>query len=205
MKARVADELARDDLTSQISTCISDAIAFYQDERFAFNESRDLTFPTVAAQEFYTSSDLAAIGTIYAFDYLVLVVGSTQVWTIRREQPEVLEVLSQAATQRGQPSSYAFYNKKIRLYPTPDAVYTVRIAGHVKYAAPATDGETNNFWMTDGEKLIRSRAKYELSINYTKDMEEAQRAAAQTTEAFEKLKGISHKLTGRGVISAMQF
>ena len=46
MKARIADEFARDDLTEQIALAIVDAIKFYKDQRFEFNESRDITFAT---------------------------------------------------------------------------------------------------------------------------------------------------------------
>ena len=73
MKARIADELGqRTDLTSQISFAISDAISFYNNERFIFNESRDITFSTVPAQEFYGAADNTAIPNMWSFDYLIL-------------------------------------------------------------------------------------------------------------------------------------
>jgi hypothetical protein len=204
MKARISDELARDDLTSQIAYAINDAIAFYQSDRFAFNESRDLTFSTVAAQAEYGAAANSNIPTLFAFDYLILYLGSIP-WPIRRATPYDIEILQQNGLVSGQPYLYAYYNKKIRLAPVPDAVYSMRIAGQITYAAPATDTEASNPWMTDAEKLIRARAKYELAINVLKDMEMATAQAAQVTEAFEGLKGLTNRLTGTGVIRAMAF
>lgn len=205
MKARIADELGRDDLTSQIASAISDAIKFYQNERFEFNETRDLTFPTVANQEAYGAAALAAIATLRTFDYLLLYVGGILQREIKREQPKYVELANRSGNFYGQPLRFAFINREIRLTPIPDAVYTVRIAGQVRYAAPATDDEAGNPWMIDAEALIRKRAKYELALNVTKDVEEAQRLAPQITEILDSLTGAANRLTGTGIIESTQF
>jgi hypothetical protein len=205
MKARIADELARDDLSTQIALAITDAIKFYQHERFEFNESRDLTFGTVAQQEAYGTAANASIPTLRSFDYLLLYVGGILQGEIRRRQPVEIELANNSGNFYGQPRSFAFYNRQIRLSPVPDAVYTVRIAGRITYAAPATDAETGNPWMVEAETLIRKRAKYELALNVTKDVEEAQRLAPQITEALEALTGATNRLTGTGTITPTQF
>ena len=65
MRTRIADELANDgDIsTAQINNAIQSTIADYAGEQFWFNEAVS-TFSTVANQELYTSSDLAAIPSI---------------------------------------------------------------------------------------------------------------------------------------------
>ena len=206
MKARIADELARDDLTSQIAYSITDAIAAYEDTRWFFNETRAVTFSTVASQEFYTSSDAAAIATIQKFDYVKVYVGN-QAYDLTYEAPGEMENLSVSGTQIGTPWSYTWYGEQIRLYPIPDQVYTIRIGASVKVAAPASDAETGNPWMTHAERLIRSRAKLELALHVLKDEGLAQTMATAVEEAFDQLKGRTNQLTqaDRGRVRGMAF
>jgi hypothetical protein len=206
MKARIADELARSDLTSQIAYAITDAIAAYQAERWFFNESRTtVSFSTVDGQEFYTSSDDADIANIRRMDYVVLYVGD-DVRKLEYRCPEDMEYLSANGTQEGTPWSYGWYDNKLRLYPVPDTVYTVRIAAHVKVAAPASDGEASNPWMTDAERLIRSRAKLELALHVLRDAELAATMAEAVKEAWSDLKSTTNQLfAGDGRITAMEF
>lgn len=211
LKDKIADEIARGDLTSQIADKITEAIAAYQSERFFFSESRDITFSTVAGQEFYGTADNAAIPTLQGFDYIILYIGSIP-WPIARRTDVEIEVLNQNGLMRGQPWNWSYYNQQIRLGPVPDTIYSMRIAAHQKVAAPATvgavaaDDQTGNAWMTDNaERLIRSRAKYELYLHVIKNMGYAEAMAAAVTEAFDTLKGQTNRLVGRGIMAPMEF
>jgi hypothetical protein len=206
MKARIANELARDDLTSEIADAINDAIAAYEDERFFFNESRATTFSTVDGQEFYDSDDAAAIPTLQKIDYVVLYVGNDP-RKLEYERPETMEHLSINGTQEGTPWAYTWYGGQLRLYPIPDQAYTVRVGASVKVAAPASDAETGNPWMTHAERLIRSRAKLELALHVLKDPDLAQTMDAAVDEAFTQLKSRTNQLTqaDRGRVRAMEF
>jgi hypothetical protein len=204
MKARIADELARSDLTSQIGLAIMDAIAFFQSERFAFNESRNILFNTVPGQEFYTGTDNPAIPLIFAADYLILYLGSIP-WPVHRKQPIDIELYNQNGLMEGQPIMYCIFNQSIRLGPVPDQVYQLRLSAQVTFPAPATDDEANNFWMTSAEKMIRTRAKWEIAMNVTYDDGLAQRMAPQFQEAYDQLKGATNRLVGTGRTRPMQF
>ena len=206
MKARIADELARDDLTSQIAYAITDAIGAYQDERFFFNESRAVTITTVANQEFYTSSDSATFGTIQKIDYVKLYNGN-QPFDLEAMLPSEIESSSTNGTSTGTPWGYCYYSESIRFYPVPDAVYTVRMGASILRAAPATDGEASNPWMTHAERLIRSRAKLELALHVLKDPDLANTMKAGVVEAFDQLKSRTNQLTqvGQGRVRAMEF
>lgn len=206
MKARIADELARADLTSQIAYAISDAIKAYQGERFMFNESRALTFTTVADQEFYTSSDSANIALINKIDYLGVYVGD--IFTrLRPETPANIEAMSQNGSTSGTPISYCYYAKSIRLYPVPATALTVRVGAACKVAEPASDSEADNPWMIEAERLVRSRAKLELALHVLKDADLAQTMNAAVLEAFDDLKSRSNQLmqTEAGRIEPMEF
>jgi hypothetical protein len=205
MVDKISDEIARPDLNSQIRDKITEAIAAYQPERFFFSESRDITFNTVAGQEFYGAADNAAIPTLEAFDYIILYIGSIP-WPIARRTDVEIEVLNQNGLMRGQPWNWSYYNLQLRLGPVPDAVYSMRIACHQKIAAPANDDVANNPWMTDNaERLIRCRAKYELYLHVIRNMEMAEAMASATTEAFDALKGQTNRLVGRGLMAPMEF
>lgn len=206
MKARIADELARDDLTSQIAYAITDAIDAYSDERFHFNETRGITFSTVANQEFYDENDAAALGTINKIDYVTLYLGD-QPYQMEALTPAQIEHSSTNGTSTGQPSWYCWYNNQIRLYPVPPDVYTVRIGAAVNAAAPASDAETGNPWMTHAERLIRSRAKMELALHVLKDIDLAQTMGQAVEEAHQQLVERTARLTriGEGRIIPMSF
>ena len=188
MKARIATEIRRPTgMTAQIADAITSAIAAYQGERTFFNAKRTVTFPTVATQEFYTSADNANIPLIEKIDYVKLYQSSSP-YSLDPEDPSLIESLSQSATQTGFPLVYCHYDGSIRLWPVPDAVYTIRIGGVYQIAAPAFDAETGNPWMTEAERLIRSRAKYELATHVLFDGELAGTMASAVTEAFAQLK-----------------
>lgn len=182
MKARIADELARDDLTSQIANAINDAISCYSNERFYFNETRSLTFNTVANQEFYTHTDLPDLDNILKIDWIKLYVNNYP-YTITATPPEELEAMSVTGVSLGQSYQYSFYNQTIRLYPIPAfSNWTVRVAGVISKAPPANDSESGNVWMADCERLIRSRAKWELARHVLNDDDLAVRMGGTSTD-----------------------
>jgi len=205
MKARIADELARDDLTTQIATAINDAIVAYQSERYAFSESRTrCVFNTVASQQDYNQDDNADIPYMLAIDYFALTVGST-VTMLERYRPEVIEDLSNNQSAVGEPYAYTYYKRTLRLYPIPGQVYACRVAGLVVMSAPAEDDTIGNVWMVEGERLIRSRAKLELAVHVLKDQGLATAMAGAVQEAESQLKSTGNRQTGSGRIVPTQF
>lgn len=200
MKARIASELRRSDLTTQIAAAISTAIAAYEHERFLFSESREITFPTVAAQDFYDADDLAILGRILKLDYVMAEIGST-FYELDALSPADIERLdSSTTTNTGQPLGYTYYQQQLRLYPIPADAYTMRIGAQVRIAEPASDSETANPWMTTAERLIRSRAKYELYEHVLMDRIKAasfnpEKEAGPTYDAYRQLKRRTNTLT----------
>lgn len=206
MKARIASELRRTDLTTQIAAAITTAIQAYEHERWFFNESRENTFTTVAEQQDYGVDDAAFIGLISKLDYLFIIIGD-QPFQLLPETMAFIEDSSTNNTFTGQPAWYAWYDEKIWLYPVPVEAWEVRVGAVIEQAAPASDGETGNPWMTIAERLIRSRAKYELFLHVLKNQEEAALMGAAVTEAYEQLnvRTTRKTKTGGGRVKAMRF
>lgn len=204
LKSRISDELSRSDLTSQIASAITSAIEYYQSIRFYFNETgaAGLTFSTVAGQEVYGVADNATLPWVYDVDEIFVVVGGNN-YRLMRIDPSLYRINQASAS--GQPYEYMWNKQQFSFNPVPDAIYTMIVAGHYKVAAPATDGEANNPWMVDAERLIRSAAKRMLYQDIILDGEAAQACALAEDEAFWRLKGTTNKFTATGRIMPMNF
>ncbi len=201
MKARIADELKRSDLTTQIEQQIQSAIAQYDTVSFFFNELAYGTFSTVASQEVYTS---AVIPTdIVAIDALTVIYGSTR-QIVRRRPWAWLEQWQPGTSTGGPPTDYAYYGQAIRLYPIPTTVMTLNIAYLQAVAAPTADADVGP-WMNEAEELIRSSAKRRLFQHVIEDEAALQLMRAAETEALSDLTSQTARLVGTGYVRPTQF
>lgn len=199
MKERIASEFRRDDLSSatefRVLSAVSDihdaihtAIGCYDHEPFYFNQSRDaVVFNTVALQDIYTSADEADIARIIKIEYGFITIGGTAQRLIPRF-PDQMEASNLGTSALfGQPQFYSWYAESIRLEGIPNDAFPVRFGCIMQLAAPATDNETGNRWMTDGERLIRCRAKAELYAHVIKEKDKAQTQFDLAKDAYDKL------------------
>jgi hypothetical protein len=109
---------------------------------------------------------------------------------------------------------------------TGQGPFLMSLGGHISVPAPMTFtgagttqagiDTTGNRWFTDGEKLIRSRAKYELAINVLRDMELARLMSPHPPEqnggtvgaawdAYQALSAEMNRMTTMGRIKPMVF
>jgi len=200
MKARIADDLARSDLENQIASAINTAIEAYQTERFFFNETRTVTFPTVASQDFYGADDNSNIPDLLNIDWMTILISAGNQWDLEYRRPEVIDYDAGNTSSIGQPYDYTYYEQQIRLYPTPNQVWTVRVNGQIVKAAPASDDEASNPWMTYCERMIRSRAKLELASHVLRDKDMANTMRGAEIEAFDQLKRRTNRQVSNGKI-----
>jgi hypothetical protein len=205
MQDRIADELDRSDLTTQIQRAIKSAVAYYEKKRLFFNEQRTLTFPTVTGQEFYTSSDNSNIPNLLMIDVAKIAISDSNKYELERKPYTELEIISEGITaDQAQPSWFAYYGKQIRLYPIPDASYSVVFSGIFSLGDLSATADTNA-WMTDGEALIRARAKYELLTHVIKDVESAQLMKAAEHDEFEALQEATSSRKATGKLTPTEF
>lgn len=156
----IADESRRPRATfgTQIAACVQEAIDDYSREGWWFVELNS-TFTTVASQEYYTSSDAAFIANILEFDSVVLTIGGTDKRLLTKQSWQWIEDINHDGSSTGQPSDYAYRDKKIRLYSIPTGAWATRVRGKVPLTRLSADADTNP-WVTrgEGEALIRYRA-----------------------------------------------
>jgi hypothetical protein len=201
LKSRIAADLSRDDLTSQIANAVSDAIKFYARQRFWFNQSRSLTFNTATGQSDYGAANNPVIPNIVRIDALFLPQNQS-VFALDRFEPVDFEVVS-ASFGGGRPTAFTVIDNTIRLWPTPDAIYTLRLHAHYKLPYPA-DAETNP-WTDDAEELIRSHAKMLLYIDLLEDPDGAGRMQAKLPFLLEALNVETSARITTGVIQGTEF
>ena len=188
---------------AEIKAAILSAVDHYTRMPFYFLESRASTFNTVAAQEYYGSADLAAIPDIAHIDELTITVNSIRT-QMDRQSFAYIDAQNAVSTIYGRPTDYCYYAKQIRLSPIPDAVYSIRIAGDIRLAALSADADTNA-WMTDGERLIRFRASYDLWANVLADETRASVARRNEMDALSWLMAEGTQRGTSGKIKATRF
>ncbi|MFA6031817.1 MAG: hypothetical protein WC889_02820 [Myxococcota bacterium] len=192
IKSRIADELVRPDLASQIALAVNDAIGEAANTRFWFNEVRGLTFSTVDGQGFYDSE---AIGQLSRIDAL---------WIISNGQRRNMDLVNSnaieswlegQATLTGEPFAYARQANGLLLWMVPNAVYPVYIDGVTRFAALSADADTNPY-IEDGERYIRALTKANILEDVVRDFEEADRQWAKADrEKGILMAGTSTRLT----------
>ncbi len=185
MQTRIADDLVDTAVTTaQIKTAILTAIADYEATRFFFNQKINTTFSTVAAQEYYGTADLADIPNIITIDSASVTVSGF------KKPLGPVDFVTMDAEQNGTvttvPYWRTYYAQQIRLFPMPDAVYTVTLNYHYKFAALSADADTNA-WMTDGEEMIRQAAKRRLALDTLYDDAMAARCQILEDSAYDGL------------------
>lgn len=204
MKAEIADDLDRDDLTSQIATAISRAIKHFRDEQFWFCETRNLTITTVADTTAYTTFDAGSDVSDVADVMLIRDVFSNedgQLSKLRWITIEAWELMNDNSASTGEPYYWTLSEDTLRVYPVPDDDgYTLRLHAFVRRAEPAADDEAGNVWMTHAYELVRSEAKRRLAVNVLRDIELAQLMERERAREYSDLVSESNRRIGTGVI-----
>lgn len=188
--------------TAAVRSKIAAAITQYQKTRFWFNESRDVTFNTVAAQAEYT---FATIGTeLYKIDGAYITASDQDIRELDRVSYVDLEAVFGNPTTNV-PTSYAYVNRAIRLSTLPDAAYAVRLVGHIRIDPPATDDTADNEWFTEAYELIMCHAKALLYAHRWEDPVQAQTMRVAASTAYSLLRNATADKTRTGHLELTEF
>lgn len=198
MKARIAEELQRSDLSARIASAISDVVDEYQGRRFAFNQTR-ATFNTTAGQEYYSTSvipsDIAQIDS-------VRVTANGRTSPVVEAPFSLIERLSDGTSTRGEPSRWCWYGQQIRLYPIPNAAYVVSLAYLQRIPVPATDSDSNA-WTTEANDLVRAAVCSRLCRRDIRDPEGAREYEYAEMRAVRRLLRDSRQLQSGPLTGSM--
>lgn len=181
VKARIADDLNRSDLTSQIAQQVLLAVDHYAHERFYFNEATSTLTATVGQSYVSPPSDMLVLDDIY------ITISGRNVRLIR---VDLNDVIAYRPTTNGRPRSYCYYMDRFELDRPCDSAYSMPVYYVKELTALSADSDTNA-WTTDGEDLIVARAEKMLYATVIKDQEKAAVAAALEKDALTDLRELS--------------
>lgn len=205
MKTRISDELVRDDLSSQIANAIAEAIRDHEGTRFWFNEKR-FRLVTVASQEYYdlttalTNTDATALdaGEALLETDSVTILDSGEAYPLTERTQQAMD-RGQSLSTTGTPCEYAIFGDELRLSPIPDDAYEITISGLARLKTLSAGSDTNA-WMTEGEALIRHRAKKLIYRDVVRDPDGKALAEEAEAEALMKLERKTAAKVGTGRI-----
>lgn len=201
MIAEIESDTERSD-SDAIGRKIDAAIRQYQPRRFFFNESRSVTFSTAAGIDVYDKAAVSA--EFYQIDAVFVTFSSTDIREL--ERVNYFDIEAPADTTASQPNQYAYINGALRLRPTPDDSYSVRVEGHIKLEGPSIDpNDTANAWMNEAYDLIMSRAKAELYAHRWEDQNNAQLMSIAEKDALNRLLGATHDKVSLGHLVPTDF
>lgn len=182
-------QLEIDDTTNEyneeIARAVFTAIRLYEREPFYFNESRLTTFMTRPRCAWYGADDASEIALAGGIRE-VFIHAQGQIRRLQQASAGTLECFSEV-DHLGAPHNFALFNDQMRLYPTPDAIYVVRL-----YLSPArlddiTDSTTPSAWFSEAFDLIKAQAKYQFYKDILKDAEAATAARMDVDEQYRAL------------------
>jgi hypothetical protein len=198
MRARILDELQRNDLEGQINNAITEAADYFRRDAFFRNDAQDSSTVTIAGTNVYAApADVAEIR------QLAITVSNTK-YPLRLRSWEYInaEDSNTLTPVEGPPVEYAVNlpsnGMTIRLFPTPDGAYRLQYDYVQIIAAPVLDTDSN-FWTMEGREMVRAYAKYLLRMNVLNDAQGAQADREMADLYFRKLKQETgaKKFTGR--------
>jgi len=193
LRVKIADDLHRGDLDTQISDAITNAIRRYNRERLWFLEGTATLTLAASTSSYDLPTDFRAVDS-------VLLNTSGRLYPL--DQVSYNEIDSEDdGTFTGDPSQYAIYGKKIRFYPTPQSANSTVVSYLKALDEPSAAG--SNSWTEEGYDLIRYAAEKELYRNVLRNPEMAQMSYDGEREAFQSLtvEHIQRTSTGRLVKS----
>lgn len=189
LKARIADELLKRNLNTQIAQHIARAVEYYAGRRFWFNTG------------VMTGSAVAVDGDGYiALPTGTRIIDEIRVGNIILEPVtgDRLDAWRALSPSMGDPSDYAVAGDRIRLYPTPPGPVALVVTGTFDLA-PLSDDTVSNAWTNEAADLIAGRTRMTMYRDVLRDVEGVAlaKAAVQEAEADLNMKTMRRLGTGR--------
>ncbi len=205
----IADDIddTTGEYTTEIVAALNAAVRYCERHTYYFNESRDVTFTTVAGQEWYDDADASEIPLIVRIQDAYCEQSGAQRRRLNRATPEEIELMADASASTGEPYAFTYFGRRLRLYPIPDSTtYTIRLqVGPYKLVFDTTNDTADSAWITEGYDMIKARAKYILFKDTLLDPARAAEALNDYNDQHRALKGETALRNGTGKIQATAF
>ena len=196
VRTRVADQLARSDLNTQIDREIQLAMARYNRRVSWLHEVREVSLTSVAAQAWYSSVDVSTgtgpqdttgrtavdVADIQKIDYM----RDPNYDDLRQVHYSDFEGFFDTTGAAGRPTYFTLYAGQIGIWPVPDAVTIYTLSAVVKPIIPSLAAD-ESIWFDQAQELIENAAAAAICRKFIQDGERAQAFQVYETEAWNDL------------------
>jgi hypothetical protein len=211
VRNRVADQLARSDLSTQIDREIQLAIARYNRRVTWLHEVRAATLTSVAAQAWYSTVDVStgAGPQDVAGRTTVEVADIQSVRYMRTADHDDLKQVRYSDFERffdttgsaGRATYFTLYAGQIGIWPVPDGVETFTLSVVCKPVIPALAAD-ESIWFDQAQELIENAAAAAICRKFLSDGERAQAFQVYETAAWDELLAESNLKSATGRLKA---
>lgn len=184
MTSRIADDLNRSDLDTQIKQAINRAITHYKPRAFWFSEASQ-SFTLQASVYQYTSSNSALPSEYQKADLLEVTVNGNP-YPIKKISFTEIKYLMSGSSITGYPQNFAEYGGQLWIYPIPNQSLTATLYYQKNYTTLSASSDTNEF-LVYAEDLIEARSRWWINSRIIKDYEAADRDSAEESQALQPL------------------
>ena len=162
VQAMILNDLHRADITAEVQTAMANILPKLRMDRYWFNEVAS-NFTTTTNSEYDLTT---ALPRMLQIDEIRVWDNGTPYVLMRSHWPDLYREDESDTT--GCPTHWAVHHQMMRLFPSPDASYSVEAIGLTDLSLSA--------WCSYAPTLVRAAAEVELYALVTHDMEGAQRA-----------------------------
>lgn len=178
IKTRVQTEMVRSDLSTtlaaQLLLHIQQACEYYSNQKFWFNALVASTTTTSNQQDITIPAGFRIVERV----------------TIPAYKTELREFILTGQDDYpvySVPQIYSYYNDKLRLYPIPNATYTLNFYGIAQVDPPAVDGDSS-IWTNEAFDLICAHTKMTLYRGQFRDADGFEMAKGEVGDFLTNLK-----------------
>jgi hypothetical protein len=214
LKAKVASDLRRTNLTAEIADAVLDAINDHDTEEFWWNGTGPTVYTltiTPGGGSGTTGPGNSAAGDIYQLTPQPPIQEFVRIDEVRALLPGVWYSLKStdwstienlySTLSNGQPSWWAYSGGYLRIYPIPSQSYDLRIFGQYRLPPLVLDSDSNE-WTNQGFNLIRYTALKRLYTYPIRDAAQVQNADQAGQRALDYLRRETERRARQGRMAA---
>ena len=204
--AKIEDDLARSDLTTQVGDAVDYAVEMHERERFWFNEQDNISVTLSSSVDQIALTALPKklfqidrVRVKLSSDTYLDMYSRDRKWIADRQDIQLTSV----------PTEYCVYDEAIQFDSKADQNYTLVLDGIVGLGNTTASNSYSNgseaAWFNEARNLIRSEAKRDIYTHVIKDFEFAARMNETARYEFNQLKSRTNRILTTGKVRPTRF
>lgn len=180
---------------AEVIAVINDAISFYSNERFRFNEFEEQVNLTTGNPELTLVTNTTP-ERIFKTNGIVVVYGKIR-WRLAKVSSQEYDALNVEGT--GIPFAWTYRDGKYYVYYYPSGDFAAIVRGLKAYTALSADSDSNDF-TEKGDRLIMYETLSRLYSEFRQDDKMESYYTAKAKAEFDSLKASERAVVGTGKI-----